>query len=143
MGEKGQYGYVRMSEDPVKKPKRTKRNRSPVAGEQEQLVAGPSGEVGDPQPVHMPMLNAEGLIYSQPIAVPYLPPPGSGPMDPVPAPMLRDGNDADESGWAIRVGDSPPPDWARRESDVDDQGSRKRTRLEYVSSEGFYFLMTC
>jgi hypothetical protein len=136
VGEKGQYGYVRVSEDPVKKTKRAKRNRSPA--EEEPTVAGPSGQVGE-APVHMQMLHDGISMYTSPMSVPYFPAPGTGPLDPVPASLLRNGGDTldgDESaGWAIRIGDGPPPAWARKEANPqeDEESSpRKKARLECV-----------
>jgi hypothetical protein len=126
VGEKGQYGYVRMSEDSARKTKKAKMDRSPPS----QPIAGPSE-----QPIHMPMMH-NGVIMYHPGS--YFPHPGTGPMDPIPPPLIRHHSgsfEADENSWAIRVGNATPPVWARKEPrrEEDEEASpRKRPRHEYV-----------
>ncbi len=125
LGEKGQYGYVRQ-------PERRKRARKGV----------PKDEEFDEDMVDQKPLSAkiETIPDSQPIPGPSnigFPPAGptqGGPgiMSAVRGGPIEEELDDTESDWAIRVGNAPPPGWAKRRAsnDLHDGQHLKKQRQE-------------
>ena len=81
-----------------------------------------------------------------PPAFAQMPPPSPPPPMPVTQLVLdsalarqsaseQEMEDGDEDGeWAIRVGNAPPPAWAKRRRDVDVDGPNKKPRMRWVFS---------
>ncbi|KAL1741483.1 hypothetical protein HDZ31DRAFT_84797 [Schizophyllum fasciatum] len=145
LGEKGQYGYVRVDvpEEPTPRPK-TKRKRKQKETPE---PTDDDGAYGGPVMLSSPnretdthsALPAPGPPRSQPAAIP--PPPSQPPRrsarraasQPPKAAQTVDELDS-ESQWAIRIGDAPPPTWARPRDEDDDalareQSPTKRARI--------------
>lgn len=140
-GEQGQYGYVRQPEE---KPKRARKRRAKndhatvnddddptnqTAEGLAQLSALPVSEVpsieqpniGLPDPSQLPAFQPMPMLHGfPPIPPPHvslsLPPdarlaPSSG------GPDEEEMDDNEESQWIVRVGNEPPPTWAKRKAD--------------------------
>ncbi|CAL1696051.1 unnamed protein product [Somion occarium] len=151
LGEKGQYGYVRKPEE---KPKRTRRKKNHVQDTNiNGNVAGPStkNDIDEPPmalhlplppPPHPGMAAPEGppnysvVLYAHPPPPfpPMIPPANGRPLDVALARQnaqeqeMEDGEE--ESQWPIRVADGPPPAWAKRRADTEEEGPNKRPRTE-------------
>ena len=152
IGEKGQYGYVRQPEG---KSKRSRKKNNRV--DDEERVAGPSsqGADGDDHPIAGPVVFQQPIIQEEDVGYPavmyppafaQMPPPSPPPPMPVTQLVLdsalarqsaseQEMEDGDEDGeWAIRVGNAPPPAWAKRRRDVDVDGPNKKPRMTWVFS---------
>ncbi|TRM65764.1 hypothetical protein BD626DRAFT_627782 [Schizophyllum amplum] len=136
LGEKGQYHYVRLDEAkdaspprPKRKRKRTQQREQSEATQNEQHIEGP---------VLLSPPNAPVLIQRPPRSQSAAPPPVSGSPSPQPAAVLppsqpkpkakpkvpqsppvpvqpsQENDDGEESQWPIRIGNDPPPVWARK-----------------------------
>ncbi|KAF9569719.1 hypothetical protein CPC08DRAFT_652670 [Agrocybe pediades] len=150
LGEKGQYGYVRQPEE---KPKRTRKRKarndefSPPEEYQHDLaaagaMAGPSHiphmdpAMNPPHHLHhaMTMHNLAEVAHAYP-GMMHIPPPVPVEGPPVrQTPAEEELEDNDESqDWAIRIGNAPPPSWAKRKSPHEDENDErnKRLRLEH------------
>ena len=109
LGQKGQYGYVRQ-------PERRKRARKGVPKDEELDE--------DLKPL---VAKMETIPDSQPIAgpsnidFPHASPTqgGLGIMSAVRGGPIEEELDDTESDWAIRVGNAPPPGWAKRRASND------------------------
>jgi hypothetical protein len=151
-GEKGQYGYVRQAEE---KPKRTRKKKvkaieqfsqveafasvngiPPLSvGVANQLPPMDTSGMGTSHHLHHTMtalqdLSDVGNAYST-----ILPAPSSVPLDrsTIRNSPAEEEMDETEEGpeWAVRVGDSPPPAWAKRKAaDEGYQDKDKRPRRQ-------------
>ncbi|THH20002.1 hypothetical protein EW146_g1267 [Bondarzewia mesenterica] len=159
LGEKGQYGYVRRPEEKQKRSRKRKNvaGGSGVGPDDDFMHAGPHMHLAMPMPVQNGHHN-EGLAMITPMPVGmyphppphdhtrtplphmnHLPAPGGGPMDAnVPAPGLmlirkspaEEEMEDDETEWAVRVGNDPPPAWGKRKSSEEreeEEVKRQRT----------------
>ncbi|TCD66382.1 hypothetical protein EIP91_001431 [Steccherinum ochraceum] len=146
MGEKGQYGYIRQ---PEAKPKRNRRKSR--KGDDDEGLAEPSNleqeipipvpavyqqppaDVQDAQPATYPallypstfqMAQSQAASGSLPIA--------KNVLDPILArqnAQEQEMEDGEEDGeWAIKVGDAPPPAWAKRRREHEEEEPSKRAR---------------
>lgn len=154
-GEKGQYGYVRKSEEKVRRPK--KKSIDCTVEVEGEPVAGPSTAQLDfmadsvllPLPMQMSGMPPLGPVQttfplsaaSYPTSAPLMSA-GSGPST-APFPSLpevlaarRDASEEedDESEWQIREGHGPQPAWAKRKARVEEedgvQGNGPTKRLK-------------
>lgn len=163
-GEKGQYGYVRQSEE---KPKKCRKKRVRTVDEPIDEFPNEIGMFGIPDagPSHLhPAMEPSGMgvhhlhptiasLHQAAVGSPYT---GviaePSPNVPVPtgipnARATRNEEELEDEGteWAVRVGDAPPPMWAkRREPDNrdDDDGYSKRPRLEKLVHLLVYFRLS-
>ncbi|KAJ2919039.1 hypothetical protein MD484_g1394, partial [Candolleomyces efflorescens] len=161
-GEKGQYGYVRQPEE---KPKRTRKKRKADQLDDGFVHAVELGIPGMPPmppnpqmlPPHMGMhqvpngysvLQGEALPpNSQPAhPVTYAPmvmPPTSQQQQPPPPlpPQIAEHRKSpareedEEPEWAVKVGNAPPPAWARSNGDATEQNSQKRQKVDGSETE--------
>lgn len=100
-GAAGQYGYVREAE---MKPKKTGKKRKP---EPEPTDSEPDDSPPNSQD------KSEADLFTGESAIQ--------------TPSKEDRND-DDSDWAVRVGNSPPPTWAKRQGSDLEERERKRSR---------------
>ncbi|KAH8100632.1 hypothetical protein BXZ70DRAFT_165025 [Cristinia sonorae] len=150
LGEKGQYGYVRQAEV---KPKRTRKKSRKSEGEDSEVLAGPSNQDTEhfsvpapvpipvsyqqqsmPQPPDAPPPSYPTLLYAP--SFPLHPPPpmqiNRPPLDPIlarqnaPEQEMEDGEEDIE--WPIRIGHGPPPAWAKRRREYEEEEPSKRSR---------------
>jgi hypothetical protein len=160
-GEKGQYGYVRQPEEKAKKGRKKKAKAIDQHATSEECskefvnmlgisAAGPShlqpamdpSGMGVP-PVHPPITSLHQLVaMDNPCTVPPPPVPVGNPN--VRATSTEEELEDDGSEWAVRIGDAPPPMWAKRsapdERDEDEDNDNKRPRLEkfvHLSASSF------
>jgi hypothetical protein len=151
-GEKGQYGYVRQPEEKPRKgrKKKTKAPDPSTAAEcsngiANMLAAGlshlhpamdPSG-MGVP-PLHPAITSLHQLVamgnHYTGVVVPPPPAPIPAGNPNVRASSTEEELEDEETEWAVRIGDAPPPMWAKRsapdEDDDDDNVHNKRPRME-------------
>ncbi|KAK0208595.1 hypothetical protein DFS33DRAFT_458970 [Desarmillaria ectypa] len=134
LGEKGQYGYVRQ-------PERRKRSRKGVPKDEEfdeelhtdRPLSGKMETVPDSQPIAGPSN----------IAFPHLGPAIDAQGEPGIMSAVRGGPTEEELGetegdWAVRVGDAPPPSWAKRRASTDlhdEQHSKKQRQDELLPAD--------
>ncbi|TFK76951.1 hypothetical protein BDN72DRAFT_884581 [Pluteus cervinus] len=140
-GEKGQYGYVRQAEERPKRP-RKRRSKPDQKNEAEDLtdaskyglemaeLSNMSLSTSIPAPAAMPVGSQEHLhdtsfqpLMSTAVSALY----AAGPST-RPGAAEEEMEEADE--WAVKIGDAPPPMWAKRKAG-DDQlegPSEKRMR---------------
>lgn len=167
LGEKGQYGYVRVDEPKEPKPtpkpkskrKRARKDSTPEPSQNEGAYGGPV--MLSPPNARMASRPPSGPPRSQPAPAPPLPPPSQpeparpaatqpapraatqpAPRAATQAPKRKATNIVDEldseSQWQIRIGDEPPPTWARPRDEDDDelakqQSPTKRQRIRWVA----------
>ena len=116
LGEKGQYGYVRVIEETGKKTKKTPKHHGAAASA--------------PTPVQTSTSAAGGSVY-----------PSSTRMYPQSAPIMVGAasraaileESQEGSEWAIRIGDAPLPAWGKKRSLSQEgalEGDRKRKRID-------------
>lgn len=161
LGEKGQYGYVRRPEEKQKRSRKRKNAPGGSAAPDDDYLNG-GAHMHLTMAMPMPGQDGhhhEGLSGLAPVPVgmyahapppghPHVPPPhmhqlagpGGGPMDPnvPPGLMLMSKSPAeeemedDEAEWAVRVGNAPPPVWAKRAGEEDglENGVSKRQRTD-------------
>ncbi|KAI5897677.1 uncharacterized protein SCHCODRAFT_02696332 [Schizophyllum commune H4-8] len=174
LGEKGQYGYVRVDEPKEPKPtpkprskrKRARKDSTPEPSQNDGAYGGPvmlsppNARMAS-RPPSGPTRAPSGPPRSQPAPAPPQPPPSQpGPAhhaatqpapraatQPAPRaavqPPKRKATDIvdeldSESQWQIRIGDEPPPTWARPRDEDDDelakeQSPTKRQRIREPS----------
>ncbi|KAH7883736.1 hypothetical protein F5I97DRAFT_1938415 [Phlebopus sp. FC_14] len=121
-GEKGQYGYVRKTEE---KPKRIRKNRGKQAEEslhaEEKIIGGINGNLHSSIPV---------IIF--PTMTPDQPPASTSGVRARQSPDEEEMEDGEESEeWRIRIGDQSPPTWAKRktsEESGEEQHASKRAK---------------
>lgn len=132
-GEKGQYGYVRQSEE---KPKRSRKKRK---ADQMEDSFGMEAALGIPGMHHQ--MDHQSVLPPHPFA--HIPPPPMGYPMLIPGPsgpgiMERLGQEptreeveeTEEPEWHVRIGNEPPPSWARGPGMPDDDHADKRRRTE-------------
>ncbi|KAI0793402.1 hypothetical protein C8Q75DRAFT_848771 [Abortiporus biennis] len=152
-GEKGQYGYVRKPEEKPKRSRKKVKGNGPLEDE-----AGPSN-FALPMSLHPPPSMIVSHPHPPPPGYPTVlyPPPPSGSLPPyrpipptqpsvngvmqnrpsgsnssAPAQELED----DESEWQIRIGNAPPPAWAKRKGESEEaEPSNKRKRTSEEQSD--------
>lgn len=126
-GGQGQYGYVRQVEKVkrVRKKRAVKRQGSAEAETSAIYNEEPTNDLGvidtaDYVPVPEPNL----LIQNDPLPVPVRRSPAEEEMD----------DTEDDPEWAIRIGNAPPPAWAKRKASAEhpDASPSKRPRQMYV-----------
>lgn len=120
LGEKGQYGYVRQPEE---KPKRTRKKR----GKNEQLEESVQDLAGDDKTATAEAIVPVGEVEGLPIT--------SGPnTEEPPASENPPEEEMDEEGseWAVKVGNEPPPRWAKRRpsDEAERAGPSKKTKTK-------------
>ncbi|KAK0233472.1 hypothetical protein IW262DRAFT_1257563, partial [Armillaria fumosa] len=109
LGQKGQYGYVRQ-------PERRKRARKGVPKDEEfsedlKPLVAKMETIPDSQPIAGP--SNIGFPHASPMQG------GPGIMSAVRGGSIEEELDGTESDWAIRVGNAPPPGWAKRRASND------------------------
>ncbi|KAF9535872.1 hypothetical protein CPB83DRAFT_40638 [Crepidotus variabilis] len=158
-GEKGQYGYVRQPEE---KPKRNRKRKARSTEELQQLshqeefvqhLEPQLGSLSTPGSSQLLVTVDPSQMNSQ--SLPHIPTPMPSLQDiadaeayaalmpgPSSIPLVRADTrrspdeeelDEDSSQWAVRVGNAPPPAWAkgeRLEGAVTSQRANKRARIE-------------
>ncbi|KAF9452620.1 hypothetical protein P691DRAFT_825759 [Macrolepiota fuliginosa MF-IS2] len=138
-GQQGQYGYVRQPEE---KPKKSRKKRG-KNGEEEngdegvvnnsvedlaQLPVMPMPAVHPIQPMiglappsappqYQNLQAPQGYPPIMPASVPLPMPPATAPTPTTQSPVEEEMEDNEESEWAVRVGNAPPPPWAKRKAD--------------------------
>ncbi|KAI0068267.1 hypothetical protein BV25DRAFT_1875623 [Artomyces pyxidatus] len=155
LGEKGQYGYVRKPEE---KPKRGRRRKDGMATSDDDFIAVPGAAHSMAMAMHMPIQNPQGgqhpdgmtpvpvgvyahpAMHSQMHPLPHMNQlPGGGPMDPgmmmVRRSPAEEEMEDEEMEWEVRVGNEPPPVWAKRKAseDLGEGGSAKQSRIDELS----------
>lgn len=125
-GGQGQYGYVRQ----VEKVKRVRKKR-PVKrqGSAEAETSGvyneePTSDLGVVDMAVFPVPGQNVLSQNDPLPVPVRRSPAEEEMD----------DTEDDPEWAIRIGNAPPPAWAKRKASNEHPGASpsKRPRETYV-----------
>ncbi|CDO72343.1 hypothetical protein BN946_scf184977.g40 [Trametes cinnabarina] len=156
LGEKGQYGYVRKPEEKPKRTRKKTRNSSAANASTSDVVdtAPVSMHTMEtysvPMPVPMPgvMPPVSGpndgfapIMYEPPasvfqhISVPQPPPPTISPETARHQHAREEEMEDDEIEWQIREGTGPPPSWAKRKPDDDEEDqANKRQRTRYFAS---------
>lgn len=137
-GEKGQYGYVRQAEEKpkrVRKPKKISKTQEQNLERNPYFDSGGEGEGTGPTGLRIlrmdvpggpPVAAPEIFMASQPLMTPEGEPPH---------PSAEEAEDGDESGtWTVRIGDAPPPTWAKRKASDESEGSSypKRAKSRFV-----------
>ena len=117
-GEKGQYNYVRKEDTETVKRQKRKKKASFQENEGEIQLEPVSSSSAQHQ------ANNDHLTLAQPIGgeghlypTSLVPVPGQG--QPLIAKPTRE--EEDDPEWAIRIGNDPPPVWAKRKLDQDDE----------------------
>ncbi|TFK41009.1 hypothetical protein BDQ12DRAFT_418735 [Crucibulum laeve] len=150
-GEKGQYGYVRQSEE---KPKRTRKKRSKTIEQalDDDYAGAIDGLRGLAEiPLSGVPLSSHGEQHLQMPPNALYPPilaPSVASNDISTArmsPAEEEMDDNEEPDWAVKVGDAPPPPWSKRKA-IDESGEvpnnpHKRARSnethpQFVSRSG-------
>ncbi|KAI4294478.1 hypothetical protein K525DRAFT_290767 [Schizophyllum commune Loenen D] len=163
LGEKGQYGYVRVDEPKEPKPtpklkskrKRARKDSTPEPSQNESAYGGPV-MLSPPnarmpsRPPSGPPRAPSGPPRSQAAPAPPPPPPSQpeparpeatqpapraatqpAPRAATQAPKRKATNIVDEldseSQWQIRIGDEPPPTWARPRDEDDDELAKQQS----------------
>ena len=143
-GEKGQYGYVRKAEEKPKKGRKKKAKAVDGPSTAEECPDDMGNVLGTPAAGPSPShTSAIGLPALHPTVTslhdlttmgnPYVgvTTPAADPS--ITATAAEEELEDDETEWAIRIGNAPPPIWSskkrEREKDQDD-GFNKRPRLE-------------
>jgi hypothetical protein len=140
-GEKGQYGYVRQAEE---KPKRNRKKRTRNTELPDEEYAGASDAKSEVVPAIVGILGMQGMSDMMPgmsgVVGMYssmgdpLHAHSGGPFDRPTinnTPAEEEMDDTEEGGeWAVRIGNDPPPQWAKRkpeETEEDSPIKRQRT----------------
>ena len=141
-GEKGQYGYVRQPEERPKKV-RKKRGRNAEQANTDEEHAGTSGtRNGSEHSEMVNLLGMPGMSDMIPQMVSMYPPLGgplstSGPFDGPPvnnSPAEEEMDETEEGGdWAVRIGNEPPPDWAKPRVDGEELHDHPNKRQRTMS----------
>ncbi|KAI8995528.1 hypothetical protein BD414DRAFT_479793 [Trametes punicea] len=164
LGEKGQYGYVRKPEEKPKRV-RKKRNSTVVNGNCNAVASGVADTGSPAQgPPGMHSMETYSLPMPVPMgAIAGVMGPVGGPGDgfhpvvyeppgpvfqhmSVPAPTAMDAETArrnareeemedDEVEWQIREGTGPPPPWAKRKVDGEEDQRNKRQRISSLGEQ--------
>ncbi|KXN89881.1 hypothetical protein AN958_04885 [Leucoagaricus sp. SymC.cos] len=130
-GEQGQYGYVRQPEE---KPKRTRKKR----GKTEDVILDDDDDTANQAEEELAQLSKLSVPISSVSSV-HLPviPPQVSPSLAIPqeteapvnnGPAEEEMDDNEESQWAVRVGNEPPPAWAKRRADENPHQSSPNKR---------------
>jgi hypothetical protein len=141
-GEKGQYGYVRQAEETQKRSRKRKIHTVEEVPQTDQpvhtvIVAGPSH-------VHAPMVPPEMNIptlgpsvttlhestrMGNPFSVVIAPSSTAIPMeDPIRDSPAEEELEDDETDWAVRIGNAPPPAWSKMSSPDEENFAIRKKR---------------
>lgn len=152
-GEKGQYGYVRQAEETQKLRRKRKIHTVEEVPQTDQpvhtaIVAGPSHQHA---PMVLPKANTptldpsvttphESTRMGNPFSLVSAPSSTAIPMeDPIKKSPTEEELEGDETEWAVRIGNAPPPAWSKTSSQ--DEGNpairKKRARKKLV----FFFYL--
>ena len=162
LGEKGQYGYVRKPEEKPKRSRKRKDDGSGPgpAHDDDFLQAGPSHQLA--MAMHMSLAAQDGHPHGLPVPpvpvdlyqpghphLPNLPPhmnqihtPANGSIGlsfgqnnvvAVRKSPAEEEMEDEESEWGVKVGNAPPPVWAKRKASEDPNENGKRARVMFVS----------
>jgi hypothetical protein len=161
LGEKGQYGYVRKPEEKPKRSRKRKDDGSGPgpANDDDFLQAGPSHQLA--MAMHMSLAAQDGHppglpVPSVPVDLyqpghPHLPnllphvnqiqTPANGPIGlavsqnnivAVRKSPAEEEMEDEETEWDVKVGNNPPPLWAKRKAGEDTNETGKRARVMFV-----------
>ncbi|KAF9480076.1 hypothetical protein BDN70DRAFT_878123 [Pholiota conissans] len=163
-GEKGQYGYVRQAEEKPKRPRKRKgkpaEEASPVGEFPDDMPSATLPPLHPPQealPPMPPAIEPPHSIHHAMSALQELADVGSAYSATLPArstvsidrssarksPAEEEMEDNEDPEWAIRIGNAPPPSWAKPkrkatddsdENEDDRNGQQKRLRLDGPSA---------
>ncbi|KAF8272888.1 hypothetical protein EI94DRAFT_1716959 [Lactarius quietus] len=114
----GQYGYVRKPEE---KPKRSRRRKDDGSG-----AAGPSHSMGIA--MHVSLSTQDGHLIPEYHSM------GLGVIQQDSVVLMRESPaeeemEDEENEWDVRVGNEPPPTWAKRKAGEDPKENGKRVKL--------------
>ncbi|KAF9056321.1 hypothetical protein BJ165DRAFT_1432603 [Panaeolus papilionaceus] len=146
-GEKGQYGYIRQPEE---KQKKTRKKKGKAVDQQQPQDYAEDSLVPIPPPAaHVPMLGSMAFPGTHPLHHPMgslheLPAvdasfPGIMPAASTSAqnrtavrnsPAEEEMEDNEDAEWAVRIGNDPPPMWAKRKAVDDEEHDEPAKRMK-------------